>query len=73
MSLKELQKELIDQLYLTLPEDMSSIQDIHEHIVDKCIDNEELFDLSEDQEGGVYESYSNMIWEYISEKMGPPF
>jgi hypothetical protein len=32
------------------------------------MDNEELFDLSEDEEGDLYESYSNLIWEYLSEK-----
>jgi hypothetical protein len=68
MTLKESQKELIDGLYSNLPENMDSKEDIHEYIVDQCMDNEDLFDLSEDEEGDLYESYSNLIWDYISEK-----
>ena len=67
MKLKESQKELVDQLYSNLSED------IHEYIMDECMDHDELFDLSDDQEGEIYETYYNMIWEYISEKMGTPF
>jgi hypothetical protein len=73
MKLKESQKELVDQLYSNLSEDMVSIEDIHEYIMDECMDHDELFDLSDDQEGEIYETYYNMIWEYISEKMGTPF
>jgi hypothetical protein len=47
---------------------MASKEDIHEYIVDQCMDNEGLFDLSEDEEGDLYESYSNLIWEYLSER-----
>ena len=46
MTLKESQKELIDGLYSNLPENMESKEDIHEYIVDQCMDNEGLFDLS---------------------------
>lgn len=73
MKLKESQNEFIDQLYSNLPEDMDTIEDIHEYILDQCTNQETLFDLSEDQEGEVYESYYNMIWDYVTEKMGPPF
>lgn len=73
MKLKESQNEFIDQLYSNLPEDMDTIEDISEYILDRCTHQEELFDLSEDQEGEVYESYYNMIWDYVTEKMGPPF
>jgi hypothetical protein len=73
MKLKESQKELVDQLYSNLSEDMVSIEDIHEYIMDECMDHDELFDLSDDQEGEIYETYYNMVWEYISEKMGTPF
>lgn len=73
MKLKESQNEFIDQLYSNLPEDMDTIEDICEYIMDQCTGQEELFDLSEDQEGEVYESYYNMIWDYVTEKMGPPY
>ena len=68
MTLKASQKELIDGLYSSLPDNMTSKEDIHEYIVDQCMDNDELFDLSEDEEGDLFESYSNLIWEYLSEK-----
>jgi hypothetical protein len=29
--------------------------------------------LSEDEEGDLYQTYFNLIWEYVSEKMGTPF
>ena len=51
-----------------LPENMEYKEEKHEYIVDQCMDNEDLFDLSEDEEGDLYESYSNLIWDYISEK-----
>ena len=73
MKLKESQKELVDQLYSNLSKDMVIIEDIHQYIMDECMDQDELFDLSEDQEGEVYESYYNMIWDYVTEKMGAPF
>jgi hypothetical protein len=73
MKLKQSQKDFIDGLYSNLPKDMISLEDINEHIMDECIDNEELFDLSEDQEGEVYESYYNLVWDYVIEKMGAPF
>ena len=72
MKLKESQKELVDKLYSNLSEDMVSIEDIHEYIMDECMDHDELFDLSDD-EGDLYQTYYNMIWEYVSEKMGGPF
>ena len=73
MKLKQSQKDFIDGLYSNLPKDMISLEDINEHIMDECIDNEELFDLSDDQEGEVYESYYNLVWDYVIEKMGAPF
>lgn len=73
MKLKQSQKDFIDGLYSNLPKDMISLEDINEYIMDKCMDQEELFDLSEDQEGEVYESYYNLVWDYVIEKMGAPF
>jgi hypothetical protein len=73
MKLKESQKDLIDGLYSNLPKGMVSIEDIQEHIMDECMDQDELFDLSDDEEGDLYQMYYNLIWEYVSEKMGAPF
>jgi len=73
MKLKESQKDLIDGLYSNLPKGMVSIEDIQEHIMDECMDQDELFDLSDDEEGDLYQMYYNLIWDYVSEKMGTPF
>jgi hypothetical protein len=73
MKLKESQKDLIDGLYSNLPKGMVSIEDIQEHIMDECMDQDELFDLSDDEEGDLYQMYYNLIWDYVSEKMGAPF
>ena len=73
MKLKESQKEFIDQLSSNLPKDMVSIEDIQEHILDECMDQEDLFDLSDDEDGDLYQEYFNVIYQYISDKMGSPF
>jgi CBS domain containing-hemolysin-like protein len=73
MKLKESQKDLIDGLYSNLPKGMVSIEDIQEHIMDECMDQDELFDLSDDEDGDLYQMYYNLIWDYVSEKMGAPF
>ena len=73
MKLKQSQKDFIDGLYSNLPKDMISLEDINEYIMDECMDQEELFDLSDDEDGDLYQTYFNLIWEYVSEKMGSPF
>ena len=73
MKLKESQKKFIDQLYSNLPKDMVSIEDIQEHILDECMDQEDLCDLSDDEDGDLYQEYFNVIYQYISDKMGTPF
>lgn len=73
MKLKQSQKDFIDGLYSNLPKGMVSIEDIQEHILDECMDQEELFDLSDDEDGDLYQEYFNVIFEYISDKMGAPF
>ena len=73
MKLKQSQKDFIDGLYSNLPKDMISLEDINEHIMDECMDQDELFDLSDDEDGDLYQTYFNLIWEYVSEKMGTPF
>ena len=73
MKLKQSQKDFIDGLYSNLPKDMISLEDINEHIMDECMDQEELFDLSDDEDGDLYQEYFNVIFEYISDKIGAPF
>ncbi len=73
MKLKQSQKDFIDGLYSNLPKDMISLEDINEHIMDECMDQEELFDLSDDEDGDLYQTYYNLVWDYVIEKMGAPF
>ena len=49
-------------------EDWESMEDIHEEVVDICLENDELFDLSEDDDGDIFEQYSNLIWELLIEQ-----
>jgi len=32
------------------------------------LENDELFDLSEDDDGDIFEQYSNLIWELLIEQ-----
>lgn len=73
MKLKQSQKDFIDGLYSNLPKDMISLEDINEYIMDECMDQEELFDLSDDEDGDLYQTYYNLVWDYVIEKMGAPF
>jgi hypothetical protein len=73
MKLKESQKEFIDKVYSDLPDDLVYIEDIQEYVLEKCMDQEELFDLSDDEDGDLYQEYFNVIFEYISDKIGAPF
>jgi hypothetical protein len=41
--------------------------------MDECMDQEELFDLSDDEDGDLYQTYYNLVWDYVIEKMGAPF
>ena len=66
MELTEAQKWDIDNILSNLDEDQS-FEDKHEEVMDTCLDNGVL-DLSDDEDGDMYEEYSNLIWEYMEEK-----
>jgi len=68
MELNKEQTDFILGVYNDIPEDWESMSDIHEEVVDICMDNDELFDLSEDEDGDLYETYSNLIWDLLSEQ-----
>ena len=68
MELNKEQTDFILGVYKDIPEDWKSMSDIHEEVVDICMDNDELFDLSEDEYGDLYETYSNLIWDLLSEQ-----
>jgi len=68
MKLNKEQTDFILGVYNDIPEDWESMEDIHEEVVDICLENDELFDLSEDDDGDIFEQYSNLIWELLIEQ-----
>ena len=41
-----------------------TLGEIHEIIVDFCVD-EYIVDLSDDEDGDLYEEFSNEVWDYL--------
>lgn len=66
MKLTEKQKEEIDKILSNLEEDLS-FEEKHEELMDTCLDDG-VFDLSDDEDGDLYEEYSNLVWDYMEEK-----
>lgn len=66
MNLTEKQKQKIDDILLTF-DGVLSFEERHEKVMDTCLD-EEVFNLEHDDDGDMYEEYSNLVWEYIEEK-----
>ena len=65
MKLTEKQKEEIDKILSNLEEDLS-FEEKHEELMDTCLDDG-VFDLSDDEDGDIYEEYSNLVWDYMEE------
>ena len=65
MELTELQKHEIDNILSTIDEDLS-FEEKHEEVMDTCLD-QGLFNLEDDEDGDMYEDYSNLVWEYMEE------
>lgn len=69
MQLTEEQKQQIRQFYYqTLDGNDLEMEEIVEDTLDYMID-EGFIDLSEDEDGDLYESYNNIVWEYIEEEL----
>ena len=67
MELTELQKKEIKKFYGELMDVQSmDISEIVEDTLDYLLD-EGIIDLSEDEDGDMYESYNNSVWEYIED------
>jgi hypothetical protein len=64
MKLTEEQKNQILNQYEGLKNDEQTLGEIHEIIVDFCLD-EEIVDLSEDEDGDLYEEFSNEVWDFL--------
>ena len=66
MKLTEKHKEEIDRIMSNLEDDLS-FEEKHEEVMDVCLDDGVL-NLEDDEEGDMYEEYSNLVWDYMEEK-----
>ena len=66
MKLTEKHKEEIDRIMSNLEDDLS-YEEKHEEVMDACLDDG-VFNLEDDEEGDMYEEYSNLVWDYMEEK-----
>jgi hypothetical protein len=65
MELTEKQKWDIDNILSNLDDDLS-FEEKHEEVLDACLDGG-IFNLEDDEEGDLYEEYSNLVWDYMEE------
>jgi hypothetical protein len=64
MKLTEQQKNQILNQYEGLKNDEQTLGEIHEIIVDFCLD-EEVIDLTDDENGDLFEEFSNEVWDLL--------
>ena len=64
MKLTEQQKNQILNQYEGLKNDDQTLGEIYETIVDFCLD-EEVIDLSDDENGDLFEEFSNEVWDLL--------
>jgi len=64
MGLTLTQKNYIQDQYEGLKNDEQTLGEVHEIIVDFCLD-EEIVDLSEDDDGDMFEEFSNDVWDFL--------
>jgi hypothetical protein len=66
MDLSKKQKIKIDEILLNLDESLT-FEEKHEELIDICLD-EDVFNLYDDDEGYIFEKYSNLVWDYMMNK-----
>jgi hypothetical protein len=64
MKLTEEQKNHILNQYEGLKNEEQTLGEVHEIIVDFCVD-EYIVDLSDDEDGDLYEEFSNEVWDLL--------
>jgi hypothetical protein len=64
MKLTKEQKNQIQNQYEGLKNDDQTLGEVHEIIVDFCVD-EMVVDLSNDDDGDLFEEFSNEVWDYL--------
>lgn len=62
------QTKEIDEI-LSLIEEGLSFEEKHEEVMDACLDDG-VFNLEDDEDGDLYEQYSNLVWDYLEDKEG---
>jgi hypothetical protein len=58
------QKNHIQEQYEALKQTDKEFEQIHEMIVDHCVD-EYIVDLSYDDDGDLHEEFSNEVWDFL--------
>lgn len=64
MKLTTTQKNYIQDQYEGLKNDEQTFEELHEIIVDFCVDNH-IVDLTDDEDGDMFEEFSNEVWDYL--------
>ena len=64
MKLTEEQKNHILNQYEGLKNEEQTLGEVHEIIVDFCVD-EYIVDLSDDEDGDLYDEFSNEVWDFL--------
>lgn len=64
MGLTQFQKKYIKDKYDELKNDEQTLGELHELIVDSCL-GEYIIDLSDDEDGDLYEEFSNEVWDFL--------
>ncbi len=69
MQLTEKQKQQIKDFYVENLQGLElELEEVVEDTLDYMID-EGYIDLSDDEDGDIYESYNNIVWEYIEDEV----
>jgi hypothetical protein len=69
MELNKKQKEAIEEYYNSMDPRNIEFEDAVELVVDHLMD-EELVDLSEDENGDMHEDLYNTVWEHLESYIG---
>ena len=68
MNLTEKQKDEIKKFCSTKNVSELDLSDLNEMVLDHLID-EDFLDLSEDENGDIYEGYHNLVYDFIEESL----
>lgn len=64
MGLTQYQKKYIHDKYNELKNDEQTLGETLEVVVDDCLDNY-IIDLSDDEDGDLYEEFTNNVWDFL--------